>query len=81
MILYHGSNTDFGTIDLLKSKPNKDFRRGFYLTEEPTDEQLKQLMHEASKIIHHEILFPMKDGVMFKQYEEVLPHWTASIID
>jgi len=33
MILYHGTNIDFDIIDLLKSKPNKDFGRGFYLTE------------------------------------------------
>lgn len=32
MILYHGTNTDFKEIDLKKSRPNKDFGRGFYLT-------------------------------------------------
>ena len=32
MILYHGTNVDFDTIDLAKSKPNKDFGQGFYLT-------------------------------------------------
>ena len=32
MILYHGSNVDFKDIDLNKSKPNKDFGRGFYLS-------------------------------------------------
>ena len=25
MILYHGTNINFETIDLTKSKPNKDF--------------------------------------------------------
>ena len=33
MILYHGSNVEFDEIDLLKSKPNKDFGRGFYLSD------------------------------------------------
>ncbi len=33
MKLYHGTNTDFQQIDLLKTKPNKDFGRGFYLTD------------------------------------------------
>lgn len=33
MILYHGTNIDFSEIDLEKCKPNKDFGRGFYLTE------------------------------------------------
>ncbi len=34
MILYHGTNADFGDIDLRKSKPNKDFGQGFYLSRE-----------------------------------------------
>lgn len=32
MILYHGTNKPFEQIDLSKSKPNKDFGKGFYLT-------------------------------------------------
>ncbi len=32
MILYHGSNVDIKTIDLSKSKPYKDFGRGFCLS-------------------------------------------------
>lgn len=34
MILYHGSNTEIENIDLSKSKPNKDFGKAFYLSEE-----------------------------------------------
>ena len=34
MILYHGTNRDFSDIDLKKSKPNKDFGQGFYLSKE-----------------------------------------------
>jgi hypothetical protein len=32
MKLYHGSTTDIDRIDLQKSRPNKDFGRGFYLS-------------------------------------------------
>lgn len=32
MILYHGSNLVIDRIDLTKSKPNKDFGQGFYLS-------------------------------------------------
>lgn len=32
MKLYHGTNQEFSRIDLLKSKPNKDFGRVFYLS-------------------------------------------------
>ena len=33
MILYHGTNVEFDVIDLTKSKPNKGFGRGFYLSD------------------------------------------------
>ena len=33
MILYHGSNVSFDEIDLTKSLPNKDFGKGFYLSD------------------------------------------------
>ena len=36
MILYHGTNVVFDGIDLTKSKPNKDFGQGFYLSREYT---------------------------------------------
>ena len=30
MILYHGTTVDIKEIDLQKSKPNKDFGKGFF---------------------------------------------------
>lgn len=33
MTLYHGSNVLIDHIDLSMSKPNKDFGKGFYLTD------------------------------------------------
>ena len=33
MKLYHGSNTSFEKVDLRLGRPNKDFGRGFYLTD------------------------------------------------
>lgn len=36
MILYHGSNMAIDRIDLDRSKPNKDFGKGFYLSENET---------------------------------------------
>ena len=33
MKLYHGSTVDITNIDLSKSKPNKDFGKGFYLSD------------------------------------------------
>lgn len=34
MILYHGTTAEIEKIDLQKSKPNKDFGKGFYLSVE-----------------------------------------------
>lgn len=41
MILYHGSNIVIGQIDLTKSKPNKDFGQGFYLSD--TEKQAQEM--------------------------------------
>jgi hypothetical protein len=32
LTLYHGSTVDIDHINLTKSRPNKDFGRGFYLS-------------------------------------------------
>lgn len=40
MILYHGSNFEFDTIDLSKCRPGTDFGQGFYLT--PLKEQAEE---------------------------------------
>lgn len=34
MKLYHGSTIDISYVDLAKSKPNKDFGRAFYLSDD-----------------------------------------------
>lgn len=41
MILYHGSNTSIDEIDLNQSRPNKDFGKGFYLSD--NEEQALQM--------------------------------------
>ena len=43
MKLYHGSTVTIDRIDLSKSRPNKDFGRGFYLS---ADRQQAQRMGE-----------------------------------
>ena len=41
MILYHGSNLSIDKIDLSKSKPCKDFGKGFYLSD--SESQAKEM--------------------------------------
>ena len=48
MILYHGSNLSIEKVDLEKCKPNKDFGKGFYLTD--NKEQAKRLALRVSRI-------------------------------
>ena len=45
MKVYHGSNIRIETIDLSKSKPGKDFGRGFYVTKlrEQAEEMAKRV--------------------------------------
>ena len=51
MILYHGSNMAIDVPDLSKSKPYKDFGKGFYLS---TDPQQAQRMGEQRTFIMQE---------------------------
>lgn len=46
--LYHGSNVGIATIDLCKCSPNKDFGRGFYLTD--IREQAVQMAQRRTRI-------------------------------
>lgn len=64
MILYHGSNVEFDKVDLLKSKPNKDFGRGFYLS----DNQEQALDMAKTKVEQLETGSPI---VMAYQVDEV----------
>lgn len=48
MILYHGTNVDFDTINLQKSNKYKDFGHGFYLTD--IRSQAEQLAGKKAKL-------------------------------
>ncbi len=53
MILYHGSNVVIDKIDLSKSKPNKDFGKGFYLSD--TYQQAEEMAKFKTLILGGEI--------------------------
>lgn len=48
MILYHGTNIDFDTINLTKSHKYKDFGQGFYLTD--IRRQAEELASKRSRL-------------------------------
>ncbi len=59
MILYHGTNVDFDSIDLSRAEPYKDFGTGFYAT--AIYEQAVQMAKRKSRIlevIHAYIVLP-----------------------
>ena len=60
MILYHGTNTDCDRIDFRKCKPNKDFGRGFYLTD------IKQ---QATEMAVRRTSFEEKGSPVVQEYE------------
>ena len=86
MILYHGTNVEFDVIDLTKSKPNKDFGRGFYLSD-----NFEQALNMAkTKVEQFEVGLPivMKyevDDNVFQtfrvlQFKEYTKEWAQFIL-
>ena len=63
MILYHGTYTDFESIDLTKCMPYKDFGRGFYLTD--IEQQAKDMAFRKSKFVPNS-----KPCVLAYEFEE-----------
>lgn len=65
MILYHGSNMVIDKIDLEMSKPNKDFGKGFYLSE--NESQAMEMANFKSALLGGEpivTIFEFNDLIM-----------------
>lgn len=73
MILYHGSIVDIDTIDLTKSRPNKDFGRGFYLSDDRLQAQrmgeFKALTEGGTPVIN---AYEVEDGILSSTELKVL---------
>jgi hypothetical protein len=50
MILFHGTYTDFQTIELDRCRPYKDFGKGFYLTD--IAEQARKMAEKKARIFN-----------------------------
>ncbi|MBR1402269.1 MAG: DUF3990 domain-containing protein [Prevotella sp.] len=48
MKLYHGSTVDITEINLAKSKPNKDFGKAFYLSDD--EQQALEIIHQGHNV-------------------------------
>ena len=86
MTLYHGSTVDVREIDLAKSKPNKDFGKAFYLSD---DEQ--QALEMAQFRAEFEDTAPVVNVYDFdesyfnkfriKRFEEYSEEWAHFVYD
>ncbi|MBR2200228.1 MAG: DUF3990 domain-containing protein [Bacteroidales bacterium] len=85
MILYHGSNISFDEIDLQKSKPNKDFGKGFYLSPnymqamEMAKIKTEQLKFGSPKVMTFEFDDKNPD-LKIKRFEKYSEEWAKFIL-
>ena len=86
MILYHGTNVDFETIDLSKSKPNKDFGQGFYLSADYNQAmdmaktKVEQLETGMPIVMAFEVDELQMDQLNIQRYREYSEDWAKFIL-
>lgn len=88
MILYHGSNIEIERIDLSKSRPNKDFGKGFYLTEDKQQAQnmadQKVLQNGGKAVVNayeFDESFLINGTLSVKQFEGYTEEWAQFILE
>lgn len=86
MKLYHGSTIDIREIDLLKSKPNKDFGKGFYLSADRqqahkmADYKAAQLdMSPVVNIYEFDERALTDEAFRVKQFDDYSEEWAAFV--
>ena len=84
MILYHGSNHDFISVDLSKSKDKRDFGKGFYTT--TIKEQALQWGYNmfnrlgGDGIFLYEFEFLPSPDLLSKRFPEISDEWFDFIL-
>ena len=86
MKLYHGSTVDIISIDLSKSKPNKDFGRAFYLSVDKRQAmemaRFRAAFEETKPVVNvyefDESLFPQ---FRYKRFEDYSREWAQFVYD
>ena len=86
MILYHGTNMAFSEIDLSRSKPNKDFGRGFYLSAdynqamEMASTKVDQLGTGTPTVIEYEVDETRMGEMRVLRFDSYSEEWAKFII-
>ena len=83
LILYHGSNMDFETVDLSSSRDKRDFGKGFYTT--TLREQARDWAaiffdrYKGDGIFVYEMELELSSGVSIKSYEGLSEEWLLMV--
>lgn len=86
MILYHGTNVAFDSIDLSKSKPNKDFGQGFYLSADYDQAmamakvKVDQLEYGSPIVLAFEVDESQMGQLKILRYNEYSEQWAEFIL-
>lgn len=86
MILFHGSNIEFDEIDLRKSKPNKDFGQGFYLSREYSQAmelakiKVDQLETGLPTVITYEVDEKQMAELKVLRFDDYTENWAKFIL-
>lgn len=80
MKLYHGSTVDIQKIDLSFSKPNKDFRRAFYLSDDRQQAlemaQFRAAFEDCPAVVNeYEVNDDVFRKLRYKCFEEYSEEW------
>ncbi|MBR5037709.1 MAG: DUF3990 domain-containing protein [Prevotella sp.] len=86
MKLYHGSTVVIDQIDLAKSKPNKDFGKAFYLSDDEQQAlemaQFRAEFEDASPIVNvYEFDDSLFEIFRFKRFEKYSKEWAHFVYD
>ena len=86
MKLYHGSTVDISQVDLAKSKPNKDFGRAFYLSDDEQQSlemaQFRAAFEDATPVINvYEFDDSLFEQLLVKRFEDYSEEWAHFVYD
>ena len=86
MKLYHGSTIDIQQIELAKSKPNKDFGRAFYLSDNKQQvlemAQFRAEFEETVPVVNvYEFDETLFQQFRYKRFEEYTEEWAHFVYD
>ncbi len=86
MKLYHGTNEAFSEIDLSKSKPNKDFGQGFYLSAEYEQAlnmakiKIEQQQHGSPIVMKFEVDETDMNALRILRFNDYSRQWAEFIL-